>query len=369
MTQANEACSLLMQPSADTPSAHPASDRVSSFLVRALAEVAQQRSVSAAALLGASADALHHAAPDHAFFPRPWFQSLFDRAVELTGDPALGLSCGLHASATSFGLMSPLVGHSPGLRRALELVIQFQPLLIDGLRVELTERLGVAKLRCDLSSHGTAHRSLVEMMVAGLARTLQTFGVAQSEIHCVSFEYARPAYYHAYARALGGAERFAQDFTGIEFSASALDRGNLHHHSELHTLMLAQAEQNLQRVWRPMSFTERVRALMRNRSLSALPDMEATARELGLSVRSLRRYLDEEGTSFRLLSQAALHESACSMLRNPAISLQSIAHSLGFSDASAFHRAFRRWSDLTPGEYRSAFLGSDQEAPEPAAQP
>jgi AraC-like DNA-binding protein len=74
----------------------------------------------------------------------------------------------------------------------------------------------------------------------------------------------------------------------------------------------------------------------------------------------LRRHLEEEGTSFRALTQAALHEHACVMLRNPAITLQSIAHALGFSDPSAFHRAFRRWSGATPAEYRSQFLSGEQ---------
>jgi AraC-like DNA-binding protein len=87
--------------------------------------------------------------------------------------------------------------------------------------------------------------------------------------------------------------------------------------------------------------------------------MVLAARELGLSVRSLRRHLEDEGASFRELTQAALHDAACSMLRNPAITLQSIAHALGFSDSSAFHRAFRRWSALTPAEYRSKFLSDD----------
>jgi AraC-like DNA-binding protein len=124
---------------------------------------------------------------------------------------------------------------------------------------------------------------------------------------------------------------------------------------------LAQAEQHLKRIWRPQSFKERVHEAMRRRMAAGLPDMEVVARELGLSVRSLRRHLDEEGTSFRELTQEALYETACTMLRNPNITLQNISHTLGFSDASAFHRAFRRWSELTPAEYRSEFLNKAQQ--------
>jgi AraC-like DNA-binding protein len=47
-----------------------------------------------------------------------------------------------------------------------------------------------------------------------------------------------------------------------------------------------------------------------------------------------------------------LFESACSMLRNPDQTVQSIAHALGFSSSASFHRAFIRWSTLTPREFR-----------------
>jgi AraC-like DNA-binding protein len=170
----------------------------------------------------------------------------------------------------------------------------------------------------------------------------------------VCLEYARPAHWHAYAAAFGGIERYAQPFTGVQFSAQVLDRPHLHSHGELHALMLAQAERQLQRLSRPVSCSERVRALMRARPPCEIPDVTAAARQLGLSERSLRRRLQEEGTSYRELTQTLLYETACSMLRNRELTLQNIAHVLGFADSTAFHRAFRRWSRLTPADYRAA---------------
>jgi AraC-like DNA-binding protein len=73
-------------------------------------------------------------------------------------------------------------------------------------------------------------------------------------------------------------------------------------------------------------------------------------------VRTLRRRLEEEGTSYRALSQAKLYEAALSLLRQPEASVHSVSHALGFSDPSAFHRAFRRWSKSTPMDFRSGRL-------------
>lgn len=336
----------------------PASPRVSTALVRSLVEAAATRGVSAEALLGEGVHALY-VEPAERFLPRSQFQMLIARALQLSGDPAFCLHFGFTASESSFGLMAPLVGHAPTLRRALELVIQFQPLLIEGLELRLSEQLGVARLRCELQGDGAADRGIVELTIAGLVRTLQAFGCKPNELRAVCFEHARPAHGQAYTRSFSGLERFSQAYSGVEFSARALERAHLHRHSELHLLLLAEAERSLQRQWRPTSWTERVRAHLNNRSVAELPSMSEVARELTLSVRSLRRYLEDEGTSYRALTQALLRESACSMLRNPAVTLHAIAHALGFSNPTAFHRAFRRWAKLTPAEYRARFLDAD----------
>lgn len=355
----NHAISAYSEPtSSNGPSGVAASNgTVATLLLRALADTLQQRGVAPESLLGQRTESLY-AEPVDRSVPRVWFQSLFARAIELTADPALGIYCGLYATDSSFGLMTPLVGHAQSLRHGLELVVQFHPLLVEGCRIELTEQLGVARVRCEVEQVGAGDRSFSELVVAGLVRTLQAFGCGKHELRAVCFEHARPSYHHAYTAAFAGKECFAQSFMGIEFDASALDRPHLHRIAELHEIVLAQAEHNLQRCTRPLTLTERVTALISSRPAAKLPDMVAAARELGISVRSLRRHLTHEATTYRELTQARLHARACTLLRNPQISLQSIAFELGFSDATAFHRAFRRWTKLTPAEYRSAFLSS-----------
>ena len=103
---------------------------------------------------------------------------------------------------------------------------------------------------------------------------------------------------------------------------------------------------------RPQTYTERVVELLVARREHTAPSMAFIARELRASVRSLRRRLDEEGTSYRSLIQTAQFELARSMLRNPELTLQAVAYDLGFTDASSFHRAFVRWAGVTPANYR-----------------
>jgi AraC-like DNA-binding protein len=76
------------------------------------------------------------------------------------------------------------------------------------------------------------------------------------------------------------------------------------------------------------------------------------ARELGLSDRSLRRFLAAKGTSYRLLVRTLRQRHADDMLRDPERTIQDTASALGFANVRAFHRAFKQWTGMTPGEFR-----------------
>lgn len=76
------------------------------------------------------------------------------------------------------------------------------------------------------------------------------------------------------------------------------------------------------------------------------------AAALGYSERSLRRHLENSGTTFRQLTNAIRERRARGMLSNPAITIQTIAHELGFDTPSNFTRSFKRWTGLSPSAFR-----------------
>ena len=80
--------------------------------------------------------------------------------------------------------------------------------------------------------------------------------------------------------------------------------------------------------------------------------MASVARKLGVSVRSLRRHLTAEGAAYPALVSEALASIAKACLRDEARSIVDIAAELGFADNTSFHRAFKRWTGLTPLEFR-----------------
>ncbi|MGD8862213.1 MAG: AraC family transcriptional regulator ligand-binding domain-containing protein [Myxococcales bacterium] len=281
------------------------------------------------------------------------FGALLERAVALTGDPAIGLRCGLHASEAAFDLMAPLIAHVPTLRDALREIRQFHALAFDAAHLHLSERMGVARLRCDFPRQDDAtDRHIAELLMAGFMRLLRGFGCTRQDLHATRFEHRTPAYHHRYAEAFEGSARFAEEVTALEFSAELLDRPHLHSNPALHDLLHSQAEQRLARIARPRCFVEGLKVYLISHPASRTPEMGAAARELGVSVRTLRRRLAERNTSYRSVLGEVQRERACALLRNPDLTLQQVADEMGFSDAPPFHRAFKRWTGMTACEYR-----------------
>jgi AraC-like DNA-binding protein len=82
------------------------------------------------------------------------------------------------------------------------------------------------------------------------------------------------------------------------------------------------------------------------------PTASRLARALGLSERTLSRRLDAEGTSFRAILDGLRRQTATALLRDPALGIAEVAFVLGYSEPTAFHRSFKRWTGMTPLSYR-----------------
>src|SRR5260221_203051 len=83
---------------------------------------------------------------------------------------------------------------------------------------------------------------------------------------------------------------------------------------------------------------------------------EAIARSLAVTPRTLLRRLKEEATTFRDELDAVRQEKAVTYLRDTTLSVSELAYLLGFSSVATFHRAFKRWTRTTPGDYRRRVL-------------
>jgi AraC-like DNA-binding protein len=92
------------------------------------------------------------------------------------------------------------------------------------------------------------------------------------------------------------------------------------------------------------------------------------ADDLQISSSTLRRRLEAEGQSYQSIKDQLRRDMAIDLLSFSQLSVMDIAGELGFAETSAFHRAFKKWTDANPGEYRRTVLqrrSSRQIAPMP----
>jgi AraC-like DNA-binding protein len=102
------------------------------------------------------------------------------------------------------------------------------------------------------------------------------------------------------------------------------------------------------------SFVDRVRRAIWSDLSGGHPCLAQTASTLGVSTRTLQRRLREEGTTFAALLDVFRREMSTRLLRDKSLAVYEVAFLLGYSDPSAFYRAFRRWQGASPYEFRTA---------------
>jgi AraC-like DNA-binding protein len=283
-----------------------------------------------------------------------------DAAITVTGDPAFGLHMGEQARSAMFGVVGTLAEQAGTLRQCVEAMERYARLLADGFEPELCEHGETAAIRFPAMrgdqnpKRMTAERMTAEFVMTALSFTLPVFAGGSARPTQVRFAYAEPPYVAEYRRIFGGAARFGQKFTELVFPRAWLDRTHRYHSPELYTVLKDQADRSLARLERDGSLRVELERIMARHGPLPLT-MEGAARHLGMSARSLQRRLLVEGLSFAELVTSHRVDVAKRLLGRPKASLQETAYEMGFASVTAFHRAFKRWTGMTPKQYQDSF--------------
>ncbi|MDB4986207.1 MAG: virS 15 [Myxococcaceae bacterium] len=274
------------------------------------------------------------------------------KAMELSADAGLGLSMGVNAPESMLQVLGHLVVSCRTLREAFALFQRYSPLIVDGVSYRLSEGddRGRFDYHCPVPM-GATSRFAAEYVLVMVQRIAAHFvPEAEATPELVHFEHEQPDYHARYGRVFGCPIVFGQEANSIVFPRRVLDVPQLHADPTMHSALREMAERLLTEMHNPVATSERVRGLLRYESELSVVDVVKLARGLGLTPRSLRRRLAAEGLSLTALLDEARCRMACEELRREG-SIKEIAERVGFSEPSAFHRAFKRWTGLTPLAY------------------
>jgi AraC-like DNA-binding protein len=170
----------------------------------------------------------------------------------------------------------------------------------------------------------------------------------------VSFTFAPPHDIDEHVRVFRVRPRFRAAAAAIALSRDTWELPTRSPDPELFALLDAHARVLLDRAPAAEKLVERVRLVVGTELPGAPPSLSLVARRLGTSPRSLQRRLDAGATSYTELVDSVRRERAETFLLARDVSLAEVSWLVGFSDQSAFTRAFKRWTGRTPSEYRRA---------------
>ena len=165
------------------------------------------------------------------------------------------------------------------------------------------------------------------------------------------FGYDAPAWAERYAAVFDCPVVFGGDRHALRLPADRLDQSLPGRDPVTAAAAEAQCRRLLESLSPAGSLVTRLRRYMLDHP-GRLPTQDEAARRLGLSRRSLRRRLAEEGTGFRALLDEVRFGLVTGYLENTPLSLDEIAARTGFSDAANLSHAFRRWTGESPGSWR-----------------
>jgi AraC-like DNA-binding protein len=266
---------------------------------------------------------------------------------ELTGDPRFGLAAARAMDGAAFGALAFVMASCATLREALQRLARYTRLLCDELRVDVIEQGTSASIVYELEGV-PPEPALFEMALGHLVSMARKGTKDAFQPRELVFRHrAEPRELPA---ALGVPLTFGGAQNALICDRAALDLPLRGRNATLLGILERHVEQVLSSMPHEEDLVAVVSVAVRGLLPLGEPSLADAARRCGLGSRTLQRRLRERGVTFRSIIDDVRRDAALEQLAHPQTSVAEVAFALGFSDPSAFHHAFRRWTGRSPGD-------------------
>ena len=288
----------------------------------------------------------------HARVPHDLIERAWEEIPRRCPHPNFGLRAADLATSRPFDLIDYVMRQCGTIGERIERLIRYQRLMHDandirmelqGSQVHLTQRF-----RCTLLAPRHLNEFVMGMWVLGVRKQVGE-EVVPDEVHLM---HAAPADVKEHAQVYGTRVRFGAPSNGVVFPRRLLDMPALQADPALAALLDHQAKSLLSSLPKAEDFLSQLRHRLAADLSTGEPDVGRVAKALGMSTRSLQRRQQHEGTSFVGVVDGVRRDLALRYLEDQQLTLTEIGYLLGFVELSSFHRAFRRWTGTTPGQFR-----------------
>lgn len=277
-------------------------------------------------------------------------------AKELCGDPALGLHFGEAFDMTELSILGLIPSETDG--QPLSQLNRYSPLVVDvgapdGGDRFIISRHGAELWIIDARSDPNEFPEMTESTFVRMATSARKKGEA-TIIKSVHVTHAEPAYSSEYDRIFRAPVIFESDRNALVLTERTVETTSSPENPYISELVSKRAESLLETVRSCRTVRGKVENLLMANLESAEIGAKKIARALGFSSQTLSRKLKAEGATFKSVLDELRKRVALEYLQFSRLTIEQIAHRVGFSDTTAFSRAVKRWTATTPGAIRSS---------------
>lgn len=279
---------------------------------------------------------------------------IIKNGLRLSGDDVFGLRLGHRLTLPTHGALGFLAMSSPNLQIALKAFQKYLNTRLRFVRVEIVTNEDWLECYCyfDADLNEEVNRCSSEAFVKVIFDCAEfIIGQPLSEgVAC--FPYVEPEYIKRYSDYLPGELAFSETHlkVRIPFCLSQLPSTSTNHENYLFAMQQCEMMQS-QLLSKGYTCKYQVQKMMLSYPPGVLSEDEAAAK-LFIGKRTLARRLKKEGTGFRKIRDEVLSQQAIDYLRDTNMSIDAVADLLNYHDSANFRRAFKRWFQQTPDQYR-----------------
>lgn len=284
--------------------------------------------------------------------------AIFRNGYELCPAPDLALRYASQLRPSSHGLLGAAVLTGGSLQDAIDLFYDYVGLIAPFLLLHQEDRRNCRVLVFEIISDVPVSATFAHDIML-----LSTFNILKlilgERTRELVFHFAHPSPTHAgiYDDHFDGHVQFNASFYGVSIPRDLLDCRVTTADEDTHRLLVRQISERMESVHAQNSFVDSVRFHLK-RTEGPLPRMSSVAGAFNMSARTFRNRLRRHNTSYQSLLDRERHEQAVDFLRNTEKSVKEIAYILGFQESSNFSRVFKKWTGITPLDYRRNVIPS-----------
>lgn len=285
----------------------------------------------------------------------PRASALWARAYELSRDPVLSLHAAEACPIGAYKVIDYMGANAATVGEAFRFSSRYFPLVNTAVRLPIDESGDPVTFDVeDESGPGGVTRPYAEYCLAAFVLHVRGTTGVPFPVRRVTFVHPAPADVSEHERVFGCPVAFGAAHNRLELDRAVWETPTTGAQPGVLQVLAEHAELLLRNLPRGPGLVERTRRAIGERLRGGDPSLDAVARELGTSGRTLQRRLGELGYSFNALADEVRSATAKLYLEQPDIAVSEIAWLLGFADPSTFVRAFKRWTGETPARYRAA---------------